>query len=89
MTALLLSLATPQAFADDYVALCMANKQGIPDAARLCDCASGVVEPLDRAAAIAAYRVVSNAAKGKPADKSSSDISRGMTAAMDAEAACN
>jgi hypothetical protein len=88
---LILGGIAQQARADDYVALCKAGEKDNPDADKMCTCAAGKIAAGDRASAMAAMKVMNDAlVAGKTPDPSSmpADLSKGMQAAMTAEAGC-
>ena len=81
--------ARHEARADDYVQLCKAAEKGNPDADKMCTCAAGKIKPEDKDAAMKALKAVDDAmTQGKTPDASSADMSKGMQAQAEAEAAC-
>jgi len=78
------------AHADDFVALCKAQANAA-DADRVCTCAAVKLDAADRPAALAALTTLNDAAlKGKPIDPATlpPGLSQGMTALVQAQAAC-
>lgn len=80
-----------QARADDYMALCKASEKDNADADKLCTCAAGKIKPEDKDAAMKALKIIDDAlSQGKTPDPSSmpEDLTKGMQAQTEAEAAC-
>lgn len=80
-----------QACADDYMQLCKASEKDNADADKLCTCAAGKIKPEDKDAAMKALKIMDDAiSQGKTPDPSSmpADLTKGMQAQTEAEAAC-
>lgn len=85
------SAAQHQARADDYMQLCKASEKDNADADKVCSCAAGKIKQEDKDAAMKALKVIDDAiAQGKTPDPSSmpADLTKGMQAQTEAEAAC-